>query len=784
MEILRQVTGNCTPTEYWFEDAAVVGTAVPRSNCRDPVPEPTSSISQQERQQQQTAPPGVPDVTVQLLRAWIPFSVSETVLQDVRKRLQAEDALGADGALLREVLFLQFGKLLRPAQIISLEREYSRQLNSQKFKELMKQPHMLDTIRKRLREGASLEDMAAAAGVTACELAKLLQTQRHNQNEHVAEGVCAKVMKGHTPLVQRQRSPLTSRSPSPSHGDVEGVGICSPPTGYTYVEDARNCTVLYESDSSAHSRASASANITRPLRQEPAEPYNFNLKYQPRPVAPLQARGPTAPALPAIATSLEDVESSLLALTGKVQVCHETGEVLLLSTGAAAETDAAILEPCTGGGTGGGDAGALLRYCGECGEEMAVHVLQWRSRAQQPHLQGSKSSSDGDSVVVRICCWCKVSAIETCVTAPPLTGGEGARSNGCARGDASLASSSPALAVAGCVDPCALTIPVSEGSASSTATTSPAGSTSTSATIKEARAYLTGASAAEAADAFQLTSVEFNCAPCASSTAHGGKAVTEGGRKGRAAYSSSTGGYNGWNGGGGSGFGGHGGVHTSGDYDNMKKKRSADRHESCVLSVIQGLRLPPHYRLRCLTEDQVRDIRTGAMPALLPHVSSGGSSSSGVHGMSAELHNRILCSGSTPDVLLLQPLFAWGQMVHWVEAKVGMVVPGISAPRRVTALQMQLQRYVQEFGTGIVVWRDGYSDQIASLVPGVTHVTVIGLSKPKHDDLSVTSSPFKRSPPRIHAMGLPVNTYSTAKTIVPAHLTVPHSRQAYMKPFV
>lgn len=109
MVIAAQPTGTAVPAGYWFEDvsATVPDEEEPEAADAAAVVAPHDKPG---TQQQQSAPPGVTDVTVQLLRKWVPFAISETLLTQVQQRLQAEAALGADGAIVREVLFLQFGR--------------------------------------------------------------------------------------------------------------------------------------------------------------------------------------------------------------------------------------------------------------------------------------------------------------------------------------------------------------------------------------------------------------------------------------------------------------------------------------------------------------------------------------------------------------------------------------------------------------------------------------------------------------------------------------------------
>ena len=76
---------------------------------------------------------------------------------------------------------------------------------------------------------------------------------------------------------------------------------------------------------------------------------------------------------------------------------------------------------------------------------------------------------------------------------------------------------------------------------------------------------------------------------------------------------------------------------------------------------------------------------------------------------------------STPDFLFHSPHLVCGRMIRWIEVKGGRIFPGISEPDRETKFIRQVERYVERWGSGIVIWQRDFAQGIYDH-PSVLHV--------------------------------------------------------------
>ena len=113
---------------------------------------------------------------------------------------------------------------------------------------------------------------------------------------------------------------------------------------------------------------------------------------------------------------------------------------------------------------------------------------------------------------------------------------------------------------------------------------------------------------------------------------------------------------------------------------------------------------------------------------------------------------------ATPDVLFNDPQTIRGKQVKWIDAKSACVIPGVTPERVITALRAQVEKYVERYGPGAILWtKCGFCKDVLSGVEGVSH---FGLKANSHGQPperqagpSRSSVPDERDPPFFDRLG-------------------------------
>jgi hypothetical protein len=70
---------------------------------------------------------------------------------------------------------------------------------------------------------------------------------------------------------------------------------------------------------------------------------------------------------------------------------------------------------------------------------------------------------------------------------------------------------------------------------------------------------------------------------------------------------------------------------------------------------------------------------------------------------------------ATPDVRFPKPQMILGKEVNWMEAKRAVNIPGVSPAQKLERIQKQLEKYVERFGPGAVLWtKCGFCEDVAT----------------------------------------------------------------------
>ena len=81
----------------------------------------------------------------------------------------------------------------------------------------------------------------------------------------------------------------------------------------------------------------------------------------------------------------------------------------------------------------------------------------------------------------------------------------------------------------------------------------------------------------------------------------------------------------------------------------------------------------------------------------------------------------------TPDILLKVPiqLSEEGQHIHWIDAKKQFIDPSLSPEYKVTSFCNQLNKYVKNYGPGLIVWGKNFSEEWNEATKGVVqHIKI------------------------------------------------------------
>jgi len=77
---------------------------------------------------------------------------------------------------------------------------------------------------------------------------------------------------------------------------------------------------------------------------------------------------------------------------------------------------------------------------------------------------------------------------------------------------------------------------------------------------------------------------------------------------------------------------------------------------------------------------------------------------------------------ATPDVLFDELQIIRGKQVNWIDAKNAGDIPGVTPERVMEALRRQVEKYVERFGPGAILWtKCGFCKDVLSGVKGVSH---------------------------------------------------------------
>lgn len=77
---------------------------------------------------------------------------------------------------------------------------------------------------------------------------------------------------------------------------------------------------------------------------------------------------------------------------------------------------------------------------------------------------------------------------------------------------------------------------------------------------------------------------------------------------------------------------------------------------------------------------------------------------------------------ATPDVLFNELQIIRGKQVNWIDAKNAGDIPGVTPERVMEALRGQVEKYVERFGPGAILWtKCGFCKDVLSGVEGVSH---------------------------------------------------------------
>ena len=89
--------------------------------------------------------------------------------------------------------------------------------------------------------------------------------------------------------------------------------------------------------------------------------------------------------------------------------------------------------------------------------------------------------------------------------------------------------------------------------------------------------------------------------------------------------------------------------------------------------------------------------------------------------------DKHIISKITPDILLKRPiqLSADGQHIHWIDAKKHFIDPALSPEYKVGEFCQQVEKYVNAYGPGLIVWGKDFSDEWNEATKGVVqHIKI------------------------------------------------------------
>lgn len=114
---------------------------------------------------------------------------------------------------------------------------------------------------------------------------------------------------------------------------------------------------------------------------------------------------------------------------------------------------------------------------------------------------------------------------------------------------------------------------------------------------------------------------------------------------------------------------------------------------------------------------------------------------------------------ATPDVLFNEPQTIRGKRVKWIDAKNACDIPGVTPERVMEALRRQVEKYVERFGPGAILWtKCGFCKDVLSGVKGVSHFRPNANShgqppRERQAGPSRSSVPDERDPPPVGRLG-------------------------------
>ncbi|HIK96988.1 MAG TPA: hypothetical protein EYG10_02620 [Gammaproteobacteria bacterium] len=89
--------------------------------------------------------------------------------------------------------------------------------------------------------------------------------------------------------------------------------------------------------------------------------------------------------------------------------------------------------------------------------------------------------------------------------------------------------------------------------------------------------------------------------------------------------------------------------------------------------------------------------------------------------------NKYVILKITPDILLKKPiqLSADGQHIHWIDAKKHFIDPALSPEGIINTFCIQLDKYVSNYGPGLIVWGKNFSEEWNEATKGVVlHIKI------------------------------------------------------------